>query len=120
MSFLEWATDLMVDRVAPRMVLGKERRNQPSRADLEEQARAEIEARINMGRPAPEEWQPRARRSRPGVPAPVPAPAEPERPRRRLLPPTRPVDVHSLTLAALRPEAADRPVPQKRLTDRLV
>lgn len=54
-------TSSLIERLAPRLPAGKPPRNQPSREELEREAEAEIQARIDLGRPGPEE----AERTRP-------------------------------------------------------
>ena len=55
LPFYERAADFLTDRVASRLVIGRGPRNQPSRAELESLAQQEIQARIDLGRPGPEE-----------------------------------------------------------------
>jgi hypothetical protein len=76
--------------MAPHLVVGSGPRDQQSRADLEREAQDEIQARIDRGRPGPEE-------GRNGQPLPdwaVPTPR-----------PSRPVEVVAVRLDALRPAA---------------
>ncbi|MEW6155408.1 MAG: hypothetical protein AB1673_15705 [Actinomycetota bacterium] len=55
MSLFARAADFLTDRVASRLAAGSGPRNQPSRAELEAEAGAEIQARIDQGRPGAEE-----------------------------------------------------------------
>ncbi|MGH9226194.1 MAG: hypothetical protein ACRD2W_20955 [Acidimicrobiales bacterium] len=86
MAFFERAAEFLTDRVAPRLVIGHGPRNGPTRAELEAQAERELQARIDLGRPGPEESVRRG---------PVPEGAVP---RRR---PTRPLDVVTVRLDVL-------------------
>jgi hypothetical protein len=89
MSFVDRASIFLVDRVAPLMVFGKGPRNQPSLADLEREAREELDARIRMGRPGPDEARSRSQ-------------AGPFRVRTSdVTPGARPVEVHVVALDAL-------------------
>jgi hypothetical protein len=106
MSFLERTAAFLVERVAPKLIFGK-LRDEAALADLERQAREEIEARIRSGRPGPDEWRPRRPRS---DAAPAPRRAVPVRA-------TRPVDVHVVTLGAITPPVARRRVVEAPLTE---
>jgi hypothetical protein len=86
MPFLDRAATFLADRVAPHLLLGKGPRNGLTLEAIERQASEEIQARIRMGRPGPEE----ARRTRP-----LPAWAQPRRRR------TRRLDVIAVDLDAL-------------------
>jgi hypothetical protein len=55
-EFVERASEFFVDRVAPRLIGRRGRVPQHDMEALERQAREELEARIQRGRPAPEEW----------------------------------------------------------------
>jgi len=88
-SFMDRASAFLLDHVAPCLPTGK-RPFMPAAADLEAQARAELQAQIDKGRPGPEE----ARRTRPR-----PAWAQP-RPRS-----SRPLDVVAVRLDRLSPAA---------------
>ena len=117
MSLLERTTAFLVDRVAPKLIFGK-LRDEAALADLERQAREEIEARISLGRPGPEEYLPRVPRPTAGRPDP-PAPRRPTvpdtpAPRR----PTVPVDVHVVTLGAIAPAVAPVRVVDVPLSER--
>ena len=106
MSLLERTTTFLVERVAPKLIFGKVR-DEAALADLERQAREEIEARIRLGRPEPDE-------SRTHFPRPTVAPAPRPRPPAR---PTRPVDVHMVTLGAIAPEVTPRRVVKAPLSE---
>ena len=126
MSFLDRASTFLAERVAPRLVFGR-LRDEAALADLERQARDELDARIRLGRPGPEEWQ---RRVRPGsepaapecaaarpVADRVPDPAPALRP--VLGRSTRPVGVHTVTLHALvQPARPPRATEETPLTQR--
>ena len=90
MAFFARAADFLTDRVAPHLVIGPGPRNQPTRAELENEAQRELQARIDLGRPGAEE----AVRLRPGPPPDWAAP----QPARR---PTRDLDVLTVRLDAL-------------------
>jgi len=126
MSFLDRASTFLADRVAPRLVFGRSR-DEAALAELERQARDELDARIRLGRPGPEEWQRTVRpgsqpaaREAPAGPAPDsgPVPAPVARP--VVVRPTRPVGVHTVALDALvwaagRPRATEEiPLTQRR------
>jgi hypothetical protein len=101
MSFVHRVAAFVADQVAPRLVIGKGPRNVPSREQLEREAAAELEARIALGRPGPEE----AVRTRP-----VPAWCVP-RPK-----PTQPLEVVRVRVDAVIPPApapGDEPVPTR-------
>jgi len=49
-------TSSLIERIAPRLAVGRGPRNQPSREQLEREAQAEIQARIDLGRPGPDEF----------------------------------------------------------------
>ena len=99
MSFLERTSAFLVERVAPKLIFGKT--DEAALAELERQAREEIEARIRLGRPGPKEARPRFR---PPTPAPVPAPRVP-------VAASRPVGVHTVALAAIGAPAPAAPRP---------
>lgn len=55
MSFLDGASAI-VDRLATCFTFGSVPKNQLTRDEIERQALAELQARIDRGRPGPEEW----------------------------------------------------------------
>ncbi len=85
-SLVDRVSAYLIDHVAPRLPAGRPGRGEPTRTQLEAEARAELEARLALGRPGPEE----AGRRRP--------PPEWARPRLR---PHRRVDVAVVRLDAL-------------------
>lgn len=89
-SFLDRVCAYLLDHVAPCLPTGK-RESFPTAADLEQQAKVELQAQIDKGRPGPEE----GRRTRPR-----PAWATP-RPRA-----SRPLDVVAVRLDVLSPPLA--------------
>lgn len=93
-SFLDRVSAFLLDHVAPCLPTGR-RESFPSAAELEEQARTELQAQIDKGRPGPDE----ARRTRPR-----PLWAQP-RPRV-----SQPLDVVAVRIDALAPpvRAAER------------
>ncbi len=113
MSFLERATTFLVDCVAPRLLFGDKTSYSRSRAALEQEAREELEARIRMGRPGPEEWE-RRPSPRPAPPRARPEPHPPTVVRRTL-----PVGLIAVTLDGLVPPGAPQPASPEVLTDRL-
>ena len=92
MAFYARAADFLTDRVAPCRAIGRGPRGLPTRAELESEAEQELQARIDRGRPGPEE----SMRTGP----------RPEwvTPRRR---PTRPLDVVSVRLDVIGPPPAE-------------
>ena len=50
-------TSSFIERIAPHLAVGSGPRNQPSREELEREAQAELQARIDLGRPSPEEFE---------------------------------------------------------------
>ena len=103
MSFLHRASAFLAERVGPHLVFGRSL-DDAALADLERQARAELDARIGLGRPGPDEWQPSVR---PGSPRPTlddvaaPVPDAVPAPMPLLTRTTRPVGVHTVSLGAL-------------------
>jgi len=97
-SFVDRVSDFLLDHVAPCLPTGN-RPLHPSAAELEQQARLELQAQIDKGRPGAGE----ARRTRPR-----PRWAQP-RPR-----PSRPFDVVTVDLGAISPPAPTGSRPQPR------
>lgn len=50
-------TSSLIERIAPHLPRGGASRDQTSREQLEREAEAEIQARIDLGRPGPEEFE---------------------------------------------------------------
>ena len=88
MAFYERAAEFLTARVTPRLAIGHGPRNQPTRAELEVLAEQEIQARIDRGRPGPDEAYRRDGAALPDWAMPQPRP-------------TRALDVVSVNLAAL-------------------
>lgn len=104
MSFIDRAS-LLIEHISLHLPAGRPPRNQPTRDELERQAAAEIQARIDLGRPGPEE----AVRTRP-----VPQWAQRRKPVDAGR--TRPLDVVAVRLDAVEPtppvSVPDRPRPR--------
>lgn len=50
-------TSSLIERLTPHLAVGRGPRNQPTREQLEREAEAELQARIDLGRPPPEEFE---------------------------------------------------------------
>jgi hypothetical protein len=50
-------TTSLIERLAPHLPLGRATRNEEAREQLEREAEAEMQARIDLGRPGPEEFE---------------------------------------------------------------